>query len=242
MRIFENANKILKKVIRRFFYASMAIKLKQKANKCNSIKDYVDLAFDFLSTFPFKPLNMKPSQVEEEITELLTILAKKRPSFVLEIGTAGGGTLFLFTRVSNPDATIISIDLPSGRFGGGYPTWKIPFYKSFAIHKQKVHLIREDSHAPATLSIAEKILEGHELDFLFIDGDHTYDGVKMDFEMYGKLVGKRGIIAFHDICPHPPETGCEVNRFWDEIKERHMHDEIIRDCKQGWAGIGVVYL
>jgi len=49
-------------------------------------------------------------------------------------------------------------------------------------------------------------LNGEPLDFLFIDGDHTYEGVKRDFEMYSPLVRNGGIIAFHDIVKHPPET------------------------------------
>jgi hypothetical protein len=30
------------------------------------------------------------------------------------------------------------------------------------------------------------------VDFLFIDGDHTYEGVKKDFEMYSPLVRREG--------------------------------------------------
>jgi hypothetical protein len=33
---------------------------------------------------------------------------------------------------------------------------------------------------------------------LFIDGDHRYEGVRRDFEMYSPLVGAGGLIAFHD--------------------------------------------
>jgi hypothetical protein len=39
----------------------------------------------------------------------------------LEIGTARGGTLFFLTRLASPHATIVSVDLPGGPFGGGYP-------------------------------------------------------------------------------------------------------------------------
>jgi predicted O-methyltransferase YrrM len=84
------------------------------------------------------------------------------------------------------------------------------------MHKQKIHLVREDSHALATLSLIKKILEGRKLDFLFIDGDHTYNGVKTDFEMCSKLVKKGGIIAFHDTVPGPPENVGGVPRFWNE--------------------------
>lgn len=80
------------------------------------------------------------------------------------------------------------------------------------------------------------------MDFLFIDGDHTYEGVKKDFEMYSSLVRRGGLIAFHDIVPHPLETGCEVNKFWNEIKYFYKYIEIVRDWNQGWAGIGVLYV
>jgi hypothetical protein len=51
---------------------------------------------------------------------------------MLEIGTASGGTLFLFTRVADSNAKIISLDLPHGKFGGGYENCKIPFFTNFA--------------------------------------------------------------------------------------------------------------
>ena len=38
----------------------------------------------------------------------------------------------------------------------------------------------------------------YSLDLLFIDGDHTLDGVKNDFERYSKYVKKNGFIVFDD--------------------------------------------
>jgi predicted O-methyltransferase YrrM len=137
---------------------------------------------------------------------------------------------------------IVSVDLPSGRFGGGYPEWKIPFYKSFATHKKQISLIREDSHSLSTLRAVRTILEERKLDFLFIDGDHTYNGAKIDFEMYSKLVRKGGIIAFHDIVSGPQESVGGVPRFWNEIKRDFKHVELVKDWKQGGFGIGIVYV
>jgi len=219
-----------------------AVKLKKEANKRYSIKDYVDLAFNIFTTSPFILLSIRPGQVKEEITELLKILARRKLKFILEIGTAKGGTLFLFGRVSSPNAVIISADLPGGRFGGGYREWMVPLYKSFAIRAQEMYLVRGDSHAPSTLNIIKKILKAHKLDFLFIDGDHTYEGVKTDFEMYSKLVSKGGIIALHDIAPGLPEDVGGVPRFWDEIKRTFKYVEFVKNWKQGGAGIGVIYV
>jgi predicted O-methyltransferase YrrM len=217
-------------------------KLNLDASRCNSVNDYVDLVFNIFKTFPLNRWKIRPAQVIEEITELLKILVKHKSRFLLEIGTAWGGTFFLFTRAAASDATLISVDLPRGPFGGGYLEQKMRYYESFALPRQKIHLRRIDSHEDATLRVIRRILDGNSLDFLFIDGDHTYEGVRKDFEMYGKLVRSGGIIALHDICPHPPEIGCDVNRFWDEIKQVYQHSEIVKNCEQGWAGIGVVYV
>lgn len=94
------------------------------------------------------------------------------------------------------------------------------------------------------------ILGSRGLDFLFIDGDHTYEGVKRDFENYAHFMNEHGITAFHDINPSystrfgiPTETHAgEVHRFWDEIKTRYRHLELIKDTNQDGFGIGVVFL
>lgn len=37
-----------------------------------------------------------------------------------------------------------------------------------------------------------------KIDVLFIDGDHSYEGVKKDFELYSKLLSENGVILLHD--------------------------------------------
>jgi len=192
----------------------------------------------------YAPFRLIPAQIPYEISLLLRILRELKPRRVLEIGTERGGTLFLFTYVADENATIISIDLPPGkyRFGFSYPYWKEKVYKSFGFYNQKIHLIRGDSHDPKTLEKVKRILGGEKLDFLFIDGDHTYEGVRRDFEMYSPLVRRGGIVAFHDIVPGPPENVGGVPVFWSEIKHRYRYLEIVKDWRQGGYGIGVLFL
>ena len=58
--------------------------------------------------------------------------------------------------------------------------------------------------------------------------------------MYGPLVKNGGIIAFHDIVVHPPETECNVNKFWNEIKHNFEYKEIVENWDQKMCGIGIV--
>ena len=57
---------------------------------------------------------VKPGQVQSEVSELLEMIGRMKPKVILEIGTANGGTLFLFSHMAPEAATIISIDLPGG--------------------------------------------------------------------------------------------------------------------------------
>jgi predicted O-methyltransferase YrrM len=137
---------------------------------------------------------------------------------------------------------MISVDLAGGAFGGGYPRRKIPLYRKFPRNGQTLRLIRADSHLAETKERVLQDLRGEKLDYLFIDGDHTYEGVKKDFEMYSPLVRSGGLVAFHDVAEHGRELACGVDKFWNEIKEQYKHREMIENSKQGWAGIGVLFM
>lgn len=204
------------------------------------IGSWIDYAFNF----NVMQVRIRPMQVREEIITLLKMLIRLNPKRVLEIGTANGGTLFLLCRVASPDATIISIDLPGGPFGGGYPEWKTRIYKAFTKPYQKLFLLRADSHSTNTLNKVKHILNGEKLDLLFIDGDHTYEGVRRDFEMYSPLVKPGGIIVLHDIVPGPEKFVGGVPSFWRELKKRlesHAEiTEIVKDWSQGGYGVGVI--
>lgn len=181
-------------------------------------------------------------QVRSELESLGKILAERSPLRALEIGTARGGTLFFLTRLANPKATIISLDLPGGRFGGGYSSRRRWFYQRFARRQQKLHLLQGDSHSAEMLERVKCVIAGQPLDYLFIDGDHRYEGVKSDFERYAPMVRKGGLIAFHDIAEGSPDLVGGVPQFWCEVKSHFRHMEIIEDREQGGFGIGILYV
>jgi len=160
---------------------------------------------------------------------------------------------------------MVSLDLPGGKFGGGYEEQKTEIFREFAPSKE-MEFIRDDSHKQRTY---ERVLShvDEPVDFLFLDGDHTYKGVKQDFEMYSNLVSEGGIIALHNIAPHPnneevvqhrrqniddicdhhllwgeSHPHCNVDQFWAELVNNYNTEEIISHPKQTWAGIGVVRL
>lgn len=83
------------------------------------------------------------------------------------------------------------------------------------IDKQTNPDILGDSLAPSTLNKLKDRLSGRMIDLLFIDGHHSYAGVKGDYETYGPIT--RHIVAIHDVlCTTHKEV--DVNRFWMELQ------------------------
>ncbi|WP_233417202.1 class I SAM-dependent methyltransferase [Halovulum marinum] len=185
---------------------------------------------------------IRPMQAPFELASLMREVSDRRPKTVLEIGTARGGTLFLLCRFSAPDAKIISVDLPYGRNGGGYPKWKESHYRRFCGEQQELNLLRADSHSKETVDKVDRIVGGDGIDFIMIDADHSYEGVKQDYMYYLPLLAPGGVIALHDVLP-TDDPSIDVNRFWVELENDTsvQTKTIVADPEQGRYGIGLVY-
>jgi hypothetical protein len=175
-----------------------------------------------------------------ELAPLIALLRRRPLTVIVEVGTARGGTFYAWCKLAQPDALLVSIDLPGGPFGGEHAVAALPTLRSYGAPGQQLHFLRADSHAEATVAALAELLQGRTIDFLLIDGDHTYEGVKRDFELYAPFVGGRCPIAFHDILPHPVAQGCEVDRFWNEIKPAYRHVELVDPGAQ-YGGVGILW-
>jgi predicted O-methyltransferase YrrM len=209
-----------------------ARKLRRELPDLESLEDAIDYAFGF----GLDELTIRPAQARSEITELLDLAIRRgQLGAVLEIGTESGGTLFLLARAAEPDAIIATIDI-------GRPERAV-LYRAFARDQQRVEMIHADSHDPSTPDRVRRLFGDQPLDLLFIDGDHSYEGVRRDFELYSPLVGKGGMVALHDIVPGPPVLVGEVPRFWRELQSTYAtSQELVEDWQQGGLGIGVILL
>jgi len=65
------------------------------------------------------------------------------------------------------------------------------------------------------------VLQDIKIDVLFIDGDHSYEGVKLDFDLYSNIITDKGIIIIHDTDPNYEETLIVSE---DAKKDHHRFD------------------
>lgn len=188
-------------------------------------------------------VSFRSSQQPEEILGLLEMVKSLKPQLLCEIGCYRGGTLFLLSQVAQPDATLYSMDL-------SYDPIRLQAYEYFRKGGQKFSFIQGDTHKPESLARLSDMLKGQSLDFLFIDGDHSYEGVKADYDMYSPLVRSGGLIGFHDIViDYETRYGSKtmsytggVPQFWQELKLLYPENshEFIQDQGQDGFGIGVI--
>ncbi|MBO9571122.1 MAG: class I SAM-dependent methyltransferase [Chitinophagaceae bacterium] len=91
---------------------------------------------------------------------------------------------------------------PSGKLYGIDPFFKgkvgVCYHKYITILNLKRNKVKKNVVLVEKLSDAAISDVPDKIDFIFIDGDHSYEGIKSDWDLYSKKVNKGGIIALHD--------------------------------------------
>ena len=158
-----------------------------------------------------------------ELLSLVQLFRDMHPRVAVEIGTYYGGTLQYWLKNAPAGGMGIALDPEPHHELENPPDVVFEMLKMYSYDKGAIAKVRE--YAP--------------IDFLFIDADHSYKAVKYDFETYGPMVAKGGIIALHDICTQ--SSG--VPQLWREIREAgYLVQELYAAHSLREGGIGVVHV
>ncbi|MCJ7564817.1 MAG: class I SAM-dependent methyltransferase [Candidatus Aminicenantes bacterium] len=183
---------------------------------------------------------MRTLQRKKELNALMRLAARIHPQVILEIGVDQGGTLSRWIELLNGTGLIIGIDRNPDT---------INILNSTLGDKMNgvCKIIIGDTKDPLTLAMTQSALKGRLVDFLFIDGNHSYEAVKSDYEIFSPLVRLGGIIALHDIAvpatvvdPYDKSKFCGVKKFWSELKAEKKREYIDYKFKDHAYGIGVI--
>jgi hypothetical protein len=148
---------------------------------------------------------------------------------ILEIGRNLAGSTVLLAAAAGPDREIYSIDNRS------HEDRACKDYLARAANKTRVHLLVADSRVP---------LPNLRFGFLFIDGDHTFEGVLADVIAHWNALQSAGeypaLVAFHDALPNNNfkwrDADRNLNRLWIRLKNKfrkRQKPEVAPDYEPG---------
>jgi predicted O-methyltransferase YrrM len=179
----------------------------------------------------------KPAQRTDELAQFIRILRREGVKSYLEIGSRNGDSFHDIGLGLLPGSRLVSIDLPEGPWGESQSAKNLQkAVDDLNLVGRSASVIFGDSRDPR---IIEQVSKEAPFDAIFIDGDHSLEGVVLDWINYRNF---SNLIAFHDIAPgHKAiKRGIRVQLLWKELKDKYRCVEI-RGREQG-MGIGVLYL
>jgi len=155
-----------------------------------SVRGFEDLAFMFSSN----QLNHGVASLQFDEAALLFRLARDATSGPFaEIGRFKGGSTIVFATALPDGAELWSYDLHVA-LRPDMPGEQLDAELSAALERfglaHKVHLVVADSRTVEP--------PGEPLELLFVDGDHSYEGAKADFDRWQGFVRPDGHVLFHD--------------------------------------------
>src|SRR5262245_14810468 len=180
------------------------------------------------------------NQRRSEIRDLYRRVKAAQPAVVLEIGTAYGGTLSLWTRLAADTATLISVDAPPWELDDPGEAAKLALFRTFRRATQTLHLVRTNGWCPETRDEVRARLDGRRVDVLYIEGEHGPSVVRPAFDECMPLVRPGGLVAIHHIRPRRTGWLSAIPALWNELRSRYSTEELIDLAVPDGYGIGLI--
>ena len=163
------------------------------------------------------------------------LVSNLKPNSIVELGTAHGTSFFSFCQAVKDrclKTKLFAVDLWQGDKHSGY--------YGDGVYNDVKKLI--EAYYPAldiklikmSFDDASSEFGTKSIDILHIDGLHTYEAVKHDFELWIDKVADNGIVLIHDTEVSEKDFG--VYRYWDELKKDYSTLEFFHSF-----GLGVLF-
>lgn len=193
-----------------------------------------NLLIDCMSTTFLRINVMRFSAWSRLIPVLFALFPVLRPRRYVELGVHNGMSFFAACQVAehlNLKTQCVAVDSWVGDAHASFHSSEV-----FDTFKETIaDLYPQHHYIQGFFSDALQSFDAESVDLLHIDGYHTYEAVKDDFDTWLPKMSASGVIIFHDINVH--ERGFGVWRFWSELKAKYPAFSFFHS-----HGLGVLYV
>lgn len=166
-----------------------------------------------------KPRNTPESAWLGHIPFAAWMIQVQRPDVFVELGTHRGASFFAVCQAvleTGAPTQCFAVDTWEGDEHAG--KYGDEIFAPVADYRQRNYA---DFSTLMRMRFEEAVeyFEDGSVDLLHIDGLHTYEAVRSDFETWERKLSRRAVVLFHDI--NVRERGFGVWRYWAEIQARY---------------------
>lgn len=175
-----------------------------------------------LEAAEYRPLSLQaPTAWVGHLPFAWWLIQIQRPRTLVELGTHSGNSYFTFCQAikeAECNTACYAVDTWQGDAHAG--EYGEDIY-------QQVKAINSDHYAAfstllrMTFNQALELIPDGTVDLLHIDGLHTYEAVRHDFETWLPKLSPNALVLFHDT--HVHERGFGVWKYWEEIRAKYPH-------------------
>jgi GT2 family glycosyltransferase len=170
------------------------------------------------------PSRLAPSAWAAHVPFAMFLMDALRPRLLVELGTFTGVSYCAFCQAVKElklDTRCYAVDTWEGDRQSGFYEGEETL-KDLKAHHDPLYG-EFSSLIQSTFDEAVQRFEDGTIDLLHIDGYHTYEAVRHDFEMWLPKMSARGVVLLHDINVREPSFG--VWKLWEELRPRYPHLE-----------------
>lgn len=195
-----------------------------------------DLAAIDFKALTLNPVYIAPSAWWQHVPIAHWLVCQLQPARIVELGTHYGVSFFSFCEAAqafSPNTFVYAVDTWEGDEHASY--YGNDVYAKVESHWQQTHRLRSQL-IRSTFDHASDYFEDGSIDILHIDGLHTYEAVKHDYQIWLPKMNTNSIILFHDINVRERDFG--VWKLWHEVKLTNKTYEILNGHGLGILIVG----
>lgn len=175
--------------------------------------------FPLLPSMLFTPRKLPHSAWLGHIPFAAWLIDQLKPRTIVELGTHRGASFLAFCQAVEEQkltSRVFAIDSWEGDEHAGF--YGNDIYAELRDYQQRHYAGISEMMRMRFNEALEYFADG-SVDLLHIDGLHTYEAVREDFETWLPKLSSRAVVLFHDCCVR--ERGFGVWQYWDEISQQY---------------------